>query len=857
MPTNRDEELEREIRTHLELEAEEHIAAGMSPEDAHAAARRSFGHVIRTREDVTAVWTNVWLDHFWRDLRQGLRSLRRSPRFTATAVVTLAVGIGATAAVFSAVDALLIRPIPVSAPEELYVVRRAGETRARFPFEFYRTLNEPGGVFSGVVASFTFPLTVVEGGTGTRAKAAFVTPNYFDVLGVRPQLGRSFRDEEGDALTVVVSHEFWRRRFNGRASMVGESVRVGRQPFVIVGVAPPDFQGLQLGLAVDLWIPMAASPEAIQIPAFRTRVDVVGRLAAGLSIPTATSRVRTEHQRWAEGVAPASAGARTEARSIVLRPASHGLESHVRDQFRASLSLLVGICACLWIITIVNVSGLLTARLRERQREIGIRLALGVTSARLFVQMLAEAVVLLCGGVFLGVVVAVSVAGAIPRWIPAWEGLDLRLSPLVLTITAATAVVTALMVALIQSATIDRRRLLSYVVPNVPRFAGCRFRVSTALVSGQLALTIPLIVTASLMVRSFVNLGSAETGFARSHLLQIEVEPVLVGYSPERASAYYTALLDRLRVLPGVSDASVSNGGALSGYDGIAALHQDGARHEVRTIAVGERYFSTLDIRVLSGRVFARRETEGDERVAIVNAALAGRFLVDEETAVGKTVTLEDGEGGDHRMIVGVVENTTDANLRDKTTPTLYVPAGRSALLVVHVRTQSDSAGSIPMIRQAAASLDPNVPILAIETIDSRRRSVLQRERLLAAASTGIACIALTLSAVGLFALVSYAVATRTREIGIRQALGARRSQIARLFLMDTARPLALGAMLGLGTSITLARTLAAFVYGVSPTDSIAYIMAISLLVLVAAGATLLPLRQTVRVSASANLKAD
>ncbi len=854
MATKRDQELEREIRTHLELEAEELIAKGMSPGEAHQAARRSFGSVTRTREDVRAVWTQLWLEQLWRDLGHALRSLRRSPAFTAIAAAALGLGIAATVTVFSAVDAILVRPLAVAAPAELHVVGRVGETRARFPFELYQTVAESGRVFSGVLASFTFPLTVVESGTGTRASAAFVTRNYFDVLGLRPQRGR-FQWEDAERGVVVISDQFWKQRFNGRASILGESVQVGRQAFVIVGVAPAGFQGLQLGQTIDLWLPMSATPEAIQIPAFRTRVDIVGRLAAGVSPAAATSQLSTDYEQWANEVAPASARVLTSP--MVVLPASHGLESRVRDEFRASLALLVGTCACLWVITIVNVSGLLTARLRDRSREIGVRLALGVTSARLFVQLLAETAVLVGGGVLWGVLAAVLIVGGIPRWIPSWEGADLRLSPLVLAITVMMAVLTSVIVAVIQRVSIERRRLTSYLVPHAAPRRGQRLRLSAGLVSAQLALTLPLIVMASLLVQSFVNLGRVDTGFGRSNLVQIEVEPVLVGYSAERAIAYYAALLERLRALPGVSDATVSNGGALSGFDGRATLEQKGATQEVRSLAVGDRYFSTLDIRVLAGRAFEAGELHGDARVAIVNAALARRLFGGEARAVGQAVTLADGGSGDDRIVVGTVENTTDANLRDSATPTLYVPVGRSPLLVVHVRTASNSSASVETIRRAASSLDPEVPILEVATIDNRRQSVLQRERLLAAASSVVAWVALGLSAVGLLGLVSYAIAVRTREIGVRQALGAGRWQIARLFLADTAGTVVPGALLGIGIAAALARMVRGFLYGVPLTDVITYAGAACLLTAVAVAATLLPLQRALAVGPSANLRDD
>ena len=326
--------------------------------------------------------------------------------------------------------------------------------------------------------------------------------------------------------------------------------------------------------------------------------------------------------------------------------ASHGLESGVREEFRAALGLLAGICTCLWVITIVNVSGLLTARLRERSREIGLRQALGATRSRLFVQLLAEVIVLVSGGLLLGLLVATGLSTALPRWIPSWAGIEIHVSPLVLVTTAITAGLAALVVTLVQAISLDRRSLMSHLAPGLVQFGGGRrFRLSTCLVGAQLALTLPLIVVAGLLAQSLYRLATVNTGFARGHLLQISVEPALVGYSGERARAYYAALTERLRAVPGIAGATVSSGGALSGYDGSARLRDNGVWHDVRTNAVDERYFSTMEIGMLSGRSFDALEARGNASVVVVNDALARRLVGPAESAIGRVVTFDGPDG--------------------------------------------------------------------------------------------------------------------------------------------------------------------------------------------------------------------
>ena len=310
------------------------------------------------------------------------------------------------------------------------------------------------------------------------------------------------------------------------------------------------------------------------------------------------------------------------------------------------------------------------------------------------------------GGLLLGFLVAAALSSAIPRWVPSWAGIDIHVSPRVFVATAITAALAALVVTWVQSVSIDRRSLMSRLAPGLVQFGGGRrFRLSACLVGAQLALTLPLIMLAGLLAQSLYHLGHVDTGFARSNLLQIGVEPALVGYSGERASAYYAALTERLRAVPGVADASVSSGGALSGYDGVARLKKDEGWHEVTTNAVDERYFSTMGIRVVSGRPFDAAETRGNATVVIVNEALARRVYGPSDRAIGQVVTFERGPTTEQRTVIGVVENTADSSLRDRSTPRAYLPVGESSLLVVHVRLEAD-----PVVMTAAVRGSDDVP---------------------------------------------------------------------------------------------------------------------------------------------------
>jgi ABC-type antimicrobial peptide transport system permease subunit len=370
----------------------------------------------------------------------------------------------------------------------------------------------------------------------------------------------------------------------------------------------------------------------------------------------------------------------------------------------------------------------------------------------------------------------------------------------------------------------------------------------------QFALTLPLIVVASLLAQSLHYLTRADMGFERNNLLQIGVEPALVGYGIERASAYYSSLTETLRTVPGVTDATVSSGGALSGYGGFARIHHDGGYHDVTMNSVDDRYFSTMGIRVLSGRPFDAIEARRDVPVVVVNEALARRLFKVGERAIGHVVTVVVGETREQRTIVGVVDNTADADVRDRSMPTAYVPVAQSGLLMVHVRSAGDPGKVVETIRRTVASLDPSVPIMRIDTIERRRETTLQRERLLSVASVAIGWVALALSGIGLVGRVSRDVVARTSELIIRSVLGATPLQVVSLFLKDTAMILAPSAAVGSGAAIAAAHAVRGHVYGVSSNDLASYLAAATLLVVVAAVATIWPLRRAWQTGQSTQL---
>jgi predicted permease len=787
------------------------------------------------------------------DLRHALRALCKRPLFAVTAMLTLACGTAAAALVLGAIDAVLVRPLAVEAPEELYAIRRAGEPRARFSLEFQRALAASPAGLQDAAARFTFPVTVVQGATGAHASAAFVSANYFRLLGVPARLGRIFSDE-GDAATVVISDRFWRERFDGRRSAVGQPLRIGNAALTVGGVAPASFQGLQLDVAVDLWVPISTLPTAVPITGFRPSVEIVGRVPASDALPVASSRLAAAFERWA--AANPESAARAGRSQLTLVAAGHGLDSDVRERFNALVPLLLGIAACLWVTTVVNVSGMLTVRLLHRAREVGLRLALGATPWRLLSQWLGEVLPLVTGGLVLGSLAAAVLVRSLPAWIPSWAGVDLRVSPFVAIGTALIGALAAITMTAVEAFSVDRGRLLERLAPTAVRPGGRpSLGGSTWLIVAQFALTLPMIVAAGLLGESLIRLHGAGTGFDRSDVLQIRVEPVLVGRSTAQSTAYYSDVLERLRATPGVAGASVSSGGALSGFDGAAQVLHDGDQEQVALSAVDGDYFRTLGIRILAGRALDETDARRSDANVVLNATLARRLFGSEHAAIGGVVTFVNEPTTSARTVVGVVDDTADVDPRHRSAPRAYVPVGSSPLLIIHVRTAIEATSLIPTIRRTLISVDAGVPVLGIETIEHRHRQALQRERVTAMVAALGGWLALGLSAVGLFGNVSHDVSTRAREIGIRSALGASRARVAVLFLGRTAGIVL--AALALGTAGALAgmRVLEGLVYGIGVTSVRTYVAAACLMALVAGIATLLPLGRAFRAPATKLLR--
>jgi predicted permease len=795
---------------------------------------------------------------FSHDLRYALRGLRRSPGYAVVTIATLAVGIGATTAVFTAVDGLLLRPLGVERPGQLVVLQSAPTAGAlayasgSFPYAFYEQLRETDTGFSDVLPQLSAPVALAWPDSARRARVAFVTPNFFRALGVVPALGRTF-DAYAEDTAAVVSHRLWQSQFGGDSQIVGMGITVGGRPFVVAGIAPPGFTGTEVGREVDAWVPIDTFEEVFHQPSGKPAVGVMGRLAPGVNREQAAARTTVAFQQW-RASDPDSRGD-SPLGAVTLLPGGQGFRSTLREQLRSTVWLLLAACACLWLIATVNASGLSLARFSARSREVGIRLALGAGWTGLARQMLAESLLLATLGGALGLLLAGQLTQNLPGLMSTWAGVDLRTNLTVLGTAMLMSFLAAVLITVVQILAAHRRSVLSFLTGHIS--VGMRGRMGSArrVVITQVALAVPLVAGAMLFAQTLQNLLSVDAGFGNEKLLQVEVEPLSVGYSQEQAEAYYAELLDRLRRVPGIVDAAVDNAGALSGFAATTQVRTPEGDQSVSAVLVGDRYFEAMSIPAVAGRPFRAADHEDGVLVAVLNESLARNLFGSSTRAVGRTVSLLPAH---ERTIVGVVEDTIYLELRTQSTPLVYFPrAHRARHLLVHVRTRGDPAAMIPTIHAVARDVDSQVPLLSVQTFAGLKGLRARRERLMMLSLGAVGWVALVLSALGLYGLVSYAVVARTRDIGIRAALGGRRRHIISPFLKDTVSIVATGGVLGVVGAVVASRLIESQLYGTEATSPITPLGAIGLLVAVSAIALFGPLRRALSVDPSVALRSE
>jgi predicted permease len=784
------------------------------------------------------------------DLLYAVRMLRRSPGFTAAAVLCIALGIGANTAMFSLVEAALLRSLPVSQPERLAAVHSTdpmGNSINAFSYPAYVYLREHVHSIALLARTHVGAFHLSAGDITDVPSGELVSDSYFAVLGVAPKLGRVI--VRGDENVVMLSHRFWKGRFHGDAAVVGRSVNLNGLAFTVIGVTPPAFLGVEIGQGPDLFVPLVVADRVLPGRARLAMnnsfwLDVMGRLQPGASIEQATAEIgvvyRQANDAQTRGLPPEHGLAKyLRGIRVSLAPAARGVGS-IRGEYGTPLLILMAVVALVLLIACANVASLLLARASARQREIAVRLALGAGRARLVRQFVTESLVLSLAGGAAGLLFAWWSASALAGFLDR-RYLDVAPNRSILLFTLAVSLGAGLLFGLAPAFQAGRSTVSAGLKNR-------RVEVRGLLVAGQVGISLLLLIGAGLFLRTLVNLENVDSGFHADHVVVASLNPGLSRYTDQRTRAFYDQLLERVENLPGVTVASVADQPLLAGAMFAGLKLPDETRQPVVAVKfVTPRYFETMGIALRAGRDFTPRDDARAPKVAIVNQTAVTRIFQD-RNPLGRRVGLES----DDLEIVGVIADTKYRSLRDAAPPTVYLPIDQrtepAPARTLHVRTMLPPDRIAGAIRAQIRELDKELPVGPITSFASVVDSVLVRERMVATLAGFFGALAVLLVAIGLYGAIAYSVERRTREIGIRVALGAPHSAVAWMVMRQYCWMALAGLAAGLPPALWLARLVKSQLFGVPATDPLTMAGAMLLLSAAAALAAYLPARRAAHV---------
>ena len=798
--------------------------------------------VESVKDRVRDVGWETHMESIWQDVRYALRTLRKSPAFAAAAVLTLALGIGATTAIFSLLDAVVLRSLPVSRPEELVLVGGS-------QYPVFQAFRQHTDVFADLLAtSGVTPLDVeIDLGTRERTNVSLVSGSYFSTLGVRAAMGRVFTVNDdrvpGAHPVAVASHGYWQRRFGGDVAVLGRVLRISGTPIAIVAVAPAGFFGEQVGDAPDLWVPLTMwghvvpGPNLLESPG-RGWLRLIGRVRPGVTVSGAHPQLTEAFRRAVTGTFGPNMRddvRRDIARAVItVEPAGNGL-SRLRTRFARPLQVLMAAVVAVLLIACANIANLLLARATARRREIDIRLALGMDRARLVRQLLTESAVLAALGGVAGVAVAwlgreglLRLISADGSRLPLALETDARLLVFVAVVSSGTAILFGL-------APAWRAARASLVTSLIARQeTGHSFRLGSLLVVAQIALSLVLLTGAGLLLRTIANLREVDLGFAPERLLVVDIDPQAAGYGGDRAAGLTRRLLEGIAARPGVSAASFSEHGVLTGTDnGTDLMRPEGfvagpeGVPRTRWDIVGPRYFSTLGTPLLAGRDFNERDEAASPFVVAINETMA-RLFFGQANATGRRLVWDVGGVQRKFEVVAVARDVRQAGAREEPParfylPYLQLPAVRPNWTLAStrflVRTIGDPTDVASALREVIRSEDPRLSVISLDIAPQLVSRTFVRERMVAILLVAFSALAVGLACLGLYGLMAYHVVQRTSEIGIRMALGAQRKDVLRATMRRSLAWIAAGIAVGIPLALGASRVAQGLLFGLSAND--------------------------------------
>jgi putative ABC transport system permease protein len=873
-----EQDLDDEIRYHIERRIEEEIARGIAPGEARRIALRAMDGLEQHKEECRDMRRTQFVEQLLRDVRYAWRSLGKSPGFVAVTLLSLALGIGANTAIFSLIDKLLLESLPVERPRELVMLNpqgmRGGWTAGRMTWSYpaYAGIRDQQRVFTGVLAERTDTVNFSIDGSTQRATETIVSGNYFDVLGVRPLIGRVLSPADdrtrGGHPVVVLSHGFWVEQLGGSADIVGHSIRLNGYPFTVVGVSEKGFNGLEIGGSIDVMVPAAMLGQVVTYSdALDSRDDnifnVYGRLKPGVSREQAQAQLQPAYRAQLEQDVAAMArppkNDKWKQGTVTLEDGHRGT-SGLRSDLETPLTALMAMTGLVLLIACANIAGLLMARSASRAKEISIRLAIGASRGRIVRQLFTESALLSVLGGVAGLLVAwwtinllLAEIGDATRFKLVTSFLDVR----VLGFACGASLLTGVLFGLLPALHASRESVSATLKTGTGPGRGQQVRLRKALVTAQVAMGLVLITAAGLFLRTLSNLRHTDTGFRPDRMVQFDLNAGLAGYDRSQAIVLFHQILDELRALPGVSGASLavkpilSGGGIRFGLDLEGYANADKEMPMAYGDAVAPGHFSLLGMGLVRGRDFTEADAANAPRVAIVNQAFVKEYFPDRDP-LGQTIGLN--WGGPTRYlyeVVGVCQDARTSNLRDEPQPGFVIPYTQwNVLTGVNFLVQSslDPAALAGSVRELVRRHDANIPVVAYRTINEQIDRLLRPERLVASLSLAFGLLAIGLAAIGLYGVTAFSVARRTREIGIRMALGAQRAAVLKMVLRDVAAMAAVGIALGVGLSLGLGRYVESQLYGVPARDAQTVAGAAALLAAVALASGWLPARRASRV---------
>ena len=853
-----DQELAEEIRAHLDLLTETKIKQGLASEDARRAALVELGGVEQVKESVREVRHGRLLEDLAQDTRYALRSLRKYPGFTFVAVLTLALGIGANTAIFSVINAVLLRPLPYDNADSLLVLRETVSDRpiggASYPnFVDWRNQNTVFENIAAVRQRESFNLTGA--GESERLQGRLVSANFLSTLGVKPILGRDFvadDDVVGATPVVILSHALWQRRFGGDETIVGRQLTLNRESFTVAGVTPAEFQ---YGFDADVTVPIGLSAERFSPRGRDPGIDTVARIKPGVPVETANAELNTIAARLEQQYPETNSGRRVRLESL--------RETIVGD-IRPTLLTLLGAVGLVLLIACANVANLLLARATRRQKEMAIRTALGAGRRRILRQLFTESVLLAIAAGIMGLILAVVGTTLLSSYLP--EGIprirEISTDAPVLVFTLIASLLTGVLFGLAPALQTSNPALTETLKEGERNSSPGHNRTGKILVVTEVALTLVLLIGAGLLVKSFWRLMQVDPGFNPQNLLAMQISVNAGTDEGPRVANFLDQLQQRIRQLPGVQSVAVSNGLPFESANNPAfviegqAPPEPGKEPNGILYIVGTDYLETLQITLLRGRAFAAHDTPGTPPVALIDEVFARQYFPNEDP-LGKR--LRQSGSTESREIVGIVRHVEHTNLEGQSasrgevyTSFNQIPVERLPRFVrrvnLLVRTTVDPLTLTQPVRGQIAALDKDQAVFNVRTMEQAlSRSVAARRFSMILLSV-FAALALILAAVGIYGVISYSVAQRTREVGIRMALGAQTTDVLKLVVRDGLKLVVIGVVVGLVGAFMLSRLLTTLLFGVTPTDAVTYATVALGLIGVALAACYIPARRAAKV---------